>query len=134
MSELSSGKILLLDDDTFLVGIYKEKFMEKKYAVQAVFTVDEALRIIRGGFVPDAIIFDLEMKGKDGFVFLQTLREQKLAQGAYLIALTNHSGVEDRAKAIDLGTNRYIVKAEMIPEEVVFATENAIAKLKEAQK
>lgn len=130
MSELHNGNVLLLDDDTFLVGIYKSKFLERAYSVQALNSVDEALRIIRGGFIPDAIIFDLEMKGKDGFAFLQALREHNLARGAYLIALTNHSGEEDRKKATDLGTHKYIIKAEMIPDEVVLATIDAVAKKK----
>ena len=130
MGDVSNGKVLYLDDDDFFVKIYKSKFIEKGYSIKVANTVDEALEMIHSGFVPDAIIFDLEMKGKDGFVFLQTLRDQHLVEGAYLIALTNHSAAEDKQRAFDLGTDMYIVKAEMIPSEVLEKTMNAIENLK----
>ena len=126
------GRVLYLDDDAFFAKIYKDKFIEKGYSIEVAKTVDEALEVIRSGFTPDAIIFDLEMKEKDGFVFLHALREQRLAEAAHLIALTNHSAAEDRKKALDLGTDMYIVKAEMIPDEVVQKTIGVIKERKAA--
>jgi DNA-binding response OmpR family regulator len=128
MGELNNGKILLLDDDSFITKIYESKFAEASCSVRSAGSVDDAMRILRAGYVPDVIIFDVEMKGKDGFEFLKELREYKLAIGAHLIALTNHSGEADRKKAMELGTKEYIVKAEMIPEEVVRAVLATIAK------
>lgn len=119
MNMLNNGNVLLLDDDTFLVKIYDEKFKEAGCAVKAMHTVDEAIRALRGGFVPDAVIYDLEMKEKDGFQFMELLKEQHLAQGAYFVALTNHSEEAAKKRALELGTNLYIVKAEMIPDELV---------------
>ena len=130
MNEPNRDKVLFLDDDEFFVNIYKRKFTEKGYVIQVAKSVDEALDQIHNGFVPDAIIFDLEMKEKDGFIFLEALRDRHLAEGAYLIALTNHSAAEDRRRALELGTNMYIVKAEMIPDEVLDKTINAIEKRK----
>src|ERR1043166_2015556 len=128
MSDLNNGNILLLDDDAFLVKIYNGKFIQAGCNFQSAYTVDDALRILHRGFVPHVVIFDIEMKGKDGFNFLQAIRDQKLAQGAYIIALTNHSGLEDRQHAEALGTDKYIVKEEMIPKKAVPARPLAVKK------
>jgi CheY-like chemotaxis protein len=128
MNTLNNGTILFLDDDTFLVKIYEEKFRDAGCHIQVAHAVDEAVRMLRGGFVPDVVIYDLELKEKDGFQFMQILKEQHLAQGAYCIALTNHSGENDREKAMELGTHAYIVKAEMIPDEVVRMALEAVTK------
>jgi CheY-like chemotaxis protein len=128
MTDSPEGKILLLDDDTFVIDIYKEKFTEKGFLVQTSRSVDEALRILRGGFVPDAILFDLEMKEKDGFAFLQALKDEHLAEGAYRMALTNHDEDEKKTKALAMGTTAYVIKVEMIPDEVLALTLAAIHK------
>jgi DNA-binding response OmpR family regulator len=128
MSELNTGKVLFLDDDKFLLGIYKEKFADAKCVLQTAETVDDALRILRGGFVPDVLIVDLQLPGKDGFVFLESIHQQHLAQGAYVMVLTNHSEENDRKRANDLGIGTYIIKAEMIPDEVVRAAVAEITK------
>lgn len=119
MNMQNTGKVLLLDDDSFLVKIYNEKFAAAGCIVQSASGVDDALRILRNGYVPDVVIFDLEMKDKNGFQFLETIRDQKLAQGAYLLALTNHSEESSVKRAMDLGASSYVVKATMIPEEVL---------------
>jgi two-component system chemotaxis response regulator CheY len=124
--EANNKKILLIDDDSFLLGIYKGKFSEAGCIVEACKNVDDALHALRGGFVPDAAVFDLAMGGKDGFAFLEELIAEKLAQGAYLMALTNDSKSEDKARAKELGAHAYVVKAEMIPDEVVKAVLDAL--------
>jgi DNA-binding response OmpR family regulator len=127
---MQGGNILLLDDDSFLTKIYSAKFSEAGCHVQSAGSVDDALRILRGGFVPDAVIFDLELKDKDGFQFLEALREQKLAQRAYLLALTNHSEESHSTRAAALGASSYVVKATMIPDEVVSLVVGEISKLR----
>jgi DNA-binding response OmpR family regulator len=68
------------------------------------------------------------MPGEDGFALLQQLRDEKLAVGAKLIALTNEGADADRKRAEELGVQRYIVKATMIPSEVVAAVKEELAK------
>jgi len=70
------------------------------------------------------------MPERDGFSFLQVLLGEHLAADAALIALTNQSNDEDKTKAEHLGADRYIVKASMIPSEVVAAVEETIMKKK----
>lgn len=130
MTEANAGKgtILLLDDDHFLLDMYSMKFMQKGYVVEACQSTAEALAALRGGLKPIAILFDVVMPGEDGFSFLSTITGEKLSGGSTLIALTNQSNDGDKAQAEKLGADRYVVKASMIPSEVVSMAEEEIAK------
>ena len=68
------------------------------------------------------------MPEQDGFSLLQTISKEGLAKGAALIALTNQSDDSEKVKAEGLGADRYIVKASMIPSEVVSVVGEEIAK------
>ncbi len=111
--------VLLVDDDKFLLDMYSLKFTQEGFTVIPCFSVAEALDALRGGAKPDAILFDITMPGQDGFEFLKVMGEEKLAGSSRLIALTNQSNDADRKHAQDLGAQKYVVKASMIPSEVV---------------
>ena len=124
-----AGKsVLLVDDDKFLLDMYSMKFTGAGFTVQACLLVKEALEALRGGFKADAIVFDLVMPESDGFSFLQAIETEHLAPGAVKIALTNQSNDEEKVKAESLGANRYIIKASMIPSEVVATVGEEISK------
>lgn len=112
-------RILLLDDDHFLLDMYSLKFSQVGHTVQSCLSVDEVLTALRDGFNPDAIMFDLILPGKDGFDLLRTIREERLASNTLLIALTNQSAEEERKRTEELGAHEYIVKANTVPSEVV---------------
>jgi DNA-binding response OmpR family regulator len=125
-------KILILDDDKFLLDMYSMKFTSEGFTVQACLSARDALAQLKQGFSPDAVLFDLTMPECDGFDFLQELAKQKLAVGAKKIALTNQSNDEDKNKALELGADLYIVKATMIPSEVVNTVKSALSAGKSA--
>lgn len=125
---IGKANILLLDDDKFLIQMYSMKFVQAGYTVQACLSVNDALTILKGGFAADAVVFDVTMPERDGLSFLQTLRDEKIASGAKLIALTNQSDDAEREKAIELGAHRYIIKASTIPSEVVNIVAEELAK------
>ena len=122
------GSVLLVDDDKFLVDMYSMKFVHEGYSVQACLSTADAIDSLKSGFTADAILFDLTMPERDGFSFLQALRDEKVAQNAVLIALTNQSDDAEKQKASEFGAHRYIVKASMIPSEVVNIVGEELAK------
>ncbi|OGG75945.1 hypothetical protein A3A41_04355 [Candidatus Kaiserbacteria bacterium RIFCSPLOWO2_01_FULL_54_22] len=126
------GTILLTDDDKFLLDMYGMKFTQNGYTVEACLSANEALGILRSGFQPDVILFDLTMPELDGFSFLKAIADEHLAPKALKIALTNQSNESEKAKATELGATRYIVKASMIPSEVVNTVNEELAKHKTA--
>ena len=122
--------VLLVDDDKFLLDMYSTKFTQGGFTVHASLSVKNALDTLRGGYVPDAVVFDLIMPEETGFSLLEKVKAEKLAHGACLIALSNQSDEAEKKRALDLGATHYIVKASMIPSEVVAAVGADIKKMK----
>ncbi|MBI2409584.1 response regulator [Candidatus Kaiserbacteria bacterium] len=115
-------RIYLVDDDRFLVDLYAVKFKNAGHDVSA-FTGGEALLAeLRKGSVPDAILLDLIMPGINGFEALETIRKEKLAQGAKIIVLSNQGQDSDIERAKRLAVDGYIIKASAIPSEVFAET------------
>ncbi len=128
MSDKKSYKILFLDDDPFILDMYGTKFAQTDHEIKFAASADDAKQILKDGFNPDAIVFDVIMPGTQGFDFVSDIKKEGLAGDAALIALTNQNEVEDYDRAEDLQVDEYIVKANYIPSEVVLMIENTIKK------
>ena len=115
----SKGDILLVDDDKFLLEMYALKFTQAGFSVHSSLSSAEALKALREGCKADVIVFDIIMPEGDGFYLLQTIQNEHLAKGATIIALTNEMNDEEQKRIIELGASKYIVKATLIPSEVV---------------
>lgn len=122
----TAKNVLLVDDDKFLLDMYGMKFKQHGYNVQTSLSGKDALQILRGGFAADAVLFDLIMPECDGFTFLQTMQSEKLVPNAVKIALTNQSTDAEKEKVMQLGADKFIVKATMIPSEVVNTVDSAL--------
>ena len=117
-----SKKVMLIDDDELLRDMYARKFRERGYEVDALGSAREGVERLRGVAGYAFIVFDIVMPGLDGFGFLEGMRDEKLAQDAVKIALTNQSADEDRERAMLLGASAYLIKASMTPTQIVDAT------------
>ena len=124
-----SHTVMLVEDDVFLLDMYGTKFTQEGFTVELCQSVTEALTALRGGLKPSVILFDIVMPGEDGFALLRALKTENLAKGSCVIALTNQSSDDDRKLALDFGVDQYVVKASMIPSEVVAMTKECIAKM-----
>jgi len=110
-------KILLVDDDRFLLDMYSLKFKKSGIEVGAVSSSPAALEKLRTGGVYDVLILDIIMPNMDGIELLKTIRAEKLVPNATIVMLTNQS--EDLEKAKQYNVDGYIIKATTIPSEVV---------------
>ncbi len=112
-------KILIVDDDEFLLNMYSIKFSNSGLDVTTSSSPSDALNKLKQGFEPDALILDVVMPGMDGFELLGKIREEKLAKSSIVFVLTNQGQSADMEKAKELGVDSYIVKASTIPSEVL---------------
>src|SRR3989338_5372481 len=117
--EKTSYKILVVDDDTFLLDMYASKFSQKGFQITSSPGTLDALEKLRGGYVPDILLVDLVMPEMDGFAFLEQLQKDGLASKALIIVLSNLGQEEDILRAKKLGATGYIIKASATPSEVV---------------
>jgi len=112
-------KILIVDDDKFLLNMYSIKFEKSGFDVSVATSGVDALDILHNGLVPDVIVMDLIMPVMDGFAMFENIKKEKLSPNAVYIMLTNQGLLSDINKAKEMGAHGYIVKATTIPSEVV---------------
>lgn len=112
-------KVLIVDDDKFLLNMYSIKFSKKDFEVNSATSGEEAFAKIKEGYNPDIILLDIVMPGMDGFEVLSNLRKDNIAPNAMVIMLTNQGQLSDIEKAKSFGISGYIIKATTIPSEVV---------------
>ncbi|MBI2097576.1 MAG: response regulator [Candidatus Vogelbacteria bacterium] len=113
------SKILIVDDDKFLLDMYALKFSERGFEVATALSADDALAQFNAGFQPAIFLVDLIMPGMDGFQLIEKLREQGANKEAAIIILSNLGQKEDIEKGLGLGVDGYIIKASATPSEVV---------------
>lgn len=113
-------KVMIVDDDTFLLEMYSNKF--KKYGFQtniALNGVDALAKLEDGVYKPDIILSDVIMPHMNGVDFLKNLREKKIAENAIIVMLTNQGMADDLNAVKPYHVDGYIIKALAIPTEVV---------------
>jgi len=117
MTEQKKPKILLVDDDRFLLDMYALKFKGSDLEIDTTGSSKDALEKLRSGTKFDIILLDIIMPGIDGIELLRIIREEKLCPDSSIIMLTNQGDEVEKAKT--LGVDGYIIKATTIPSEVV---------------
>lgn len=111
-------KILLVDDDEFLLDMYSVKFKEAGFEIEIANSGEAALEKIRKGTY-DAILLDIIMPVLDGFEVLQQMKKENLLSKSVVVVLSNLGQKEDIERGMYLGANDYIIKAHFTPREVV---------------
>ncbi len=119
-------KVLLIDDDTFLLDMYSLKFSKGGYDVKTVDSTELAMKILHEGYVPDVILADIVMPVMDGLDLIATIRKEGLVPNASIIMLTNQGASDDIVRAKKMGVDGYIVKATTIPSEILIEMEKII--------
>ena len=121
-------KVLLIDDEKFLLEIYSIKFLKSGFDVYAANSVDDGLAAIKNGYVPDAILFDITMPEKSGYEFLRGLATMKLPRHCVKVALTNEGQAGELHLMANLGTDLHLLKAQFTPAEIVEKVKEAMEK------
>ncbi len=112
-------KILIIDDDSFLLDMYALKFTQSGFEVDTALGSEQALEKIRNGLKPNIILTDIVMPVMDGFEFLAKLNEENLGHDIIKVILSNRGAQSDIDQGMSLGVEGYIVKANSTPSEVI---------------
>lgn len=110
--------ILFIEDEPSLqktVG----RFLEKEgFEIESALDGETGLQIAKKT-KPALILLDLILPRKDGFEVLKELKQDETTKNIPVIVLTNLEGSTDVEKALSLGANAYLVKANYDLEEVI---------------
>jgi DNA-binding response OmpR family regulator len=111
-------KILIVDDDDFLLEMYALKFKEAGFEIDIARAGKDAIDKVHS-FAPSIVLLDIVLPEMDGYEVLQNIRKEKEGKKMLIIMLTNLSQKEDAERSVRLGADDYIVKAHFTPSEVV---------------
>jgi len=111
-------KILLVEDDPFLLSMYSTKFELEEFKVICADDGEEGLRLAKSS-APTIILLDILMPKMDGFEVLRELKKNKLTRHIPVILLTNLNQKDEIEKGLALGADDYLIKAHFMPSEVV---------------
>ena len=123
-------KILIVDDDNFLLDMYALKFSQNNFEVHTASNGLQVIEKLKAGLVPDVVLVDIIMPEMDGFEMLEKMNTDKLSPSTVKIILSNKSQQEDIDRGKSLGVAGYIVKANSTPAEVINQVENILSSKK----
>ena len=111
-------KILLVEDDNFLVEMYTTKFELEGFQVVSAEDGVKGIEMAKSE-KPDIILLDILMPRLDGFGVLDELKKDSQLKDIPVILLTNLGQKEDIKKGFEKGAAGYLIKAHFMPSEVV---------------
>ena len=112
-------KILIVDDDSFLLDMYAFKFSQNNFAVYTAMNGVQAIEKLKNESSFDVLLVDIIMPEMDGFEMLEKINAEKISPNSTKIILSNKSQQSDIDRGNSLGVAGYIVKANSTPAEVI---------------
>lgn len=115
---MTNKKILIVEDDEFLLQMYVTKLELESFTVLSATNGEEGLK---AAFKekPDLILLDLKLPKIDGFEVLRDLKSNEDTKNIPVVVLTNFSEKEHIDKCLSLGAEDYLIKAHFVPSEVI---------------
>ncbi len=111
-------KILVVEDDKFLAGMYNTKLDLEGFSVIVANDGEEGLRLAESEN-PTIILLDIILPKMSGFDVLKSLKKNEQTKKIPVILLTNLGQRDDVNKGLELGAEDYLIKAHFMPSEVV---------------
>jgi DNA-binding response OmpR family regulator len=121
-------KLLIVDDDEFLRDMYITKFQAHGHEVVGAGSSAAALTELDRSGPFDCILLDMIMPGMGGVELIRTISSRQQGEVPKCIVLSNQGQEDDVAEATKAGAIGYIIKAHMIPSEVVARVEKLLTK------
>ncbi len=122
-------KILLVEDDLFMRRLYSEAFKLEGYDIFTSVDGGEGLMQIYKE-TPDLVLLDIMMPELNGLELLEKIKADPLTKHIPVIMLTNLSGKTEANNALSKGAEKYLVKSEYEPQQVVKIVREILEKKK----
>lgn len=119
---MSSGKILVVDDDRNLIELLKMRLESANYEVTAALNEDDALEAVREG-VFDLSIVDLQLVHRDGISLMGEIH--LISPEMPIIILTAYGSIQSAVEAMKKGAYNYVTKP-FDPRDLLLQIEKAL--------
>jgi CheY-like chemotaxis protein len=119
-------KIILVENDTDAIDMYREIFQKTDFDVELAQTREEMaeeLFLIKNGASPrpDLILLDLMRPGAGGSMILEQAKRDMALRGIPIFVLTNYENpdLKKDLKRNHIWPDRYLIKANHTPAELL---------------
>lgn len=109
MCEMSTKKVLYIEDRVDNRSLVRRVLMAEGIEVLEATNADDGIRLALQ-HLPDLILMDINMPGKDGFTATAELRQHTALAHVPIVALTANVMKGDREKTLEAGCDGYIPK------------------------
>ncbi len=117
-------KILLVEDSPFFRDMIRPVLESQNYFVKTACDGAEGLKILSSDENFDLVLTDIEMPNKDGWDLMRDIRSTQRFDNLPVVAMTTLNDESSRAKAVDLGFTKYLIKFDQ--DELLSAIEEKI--------
>ena len=121
-------KILLAEDDPFIVDIYTTKLKQAGLEVEVVTEGNEVLERARKQ-KSDLLLLDIVLPTMNGWEILRAIRQSEDLKDLPVIILSNLYQKDEVEKGLKFGALKYLIKAHYTPSEVAEEVKKILASL-----
>jgi two-component system OmpR family response regulator len=115
-TEIGGQRVLVVDDEHSIVDAVSTALRYEGFAVETAMSGRSAIAAVQEGSF-DLIVLDVMLPDIDGFDVAARLRADGIETP--MLFLTARSGLDDKAKAFDLGADDYVTKPFSLAEIVM---------------
>ena len=127
--KLTSKKILYVEDDDFLANLIIKKLDLEGAQVMHASAPEAALDKLRETKF-DCLLLDLLLPEMTGLDLVERINEEFDLNEVPVIIFSNLAIDDDIERAKSLGVDRYLVKANVVPEQIAGVLEEVISEFK----
>jgi DNA-binding response OmpR family regulator len=118
-------KILVIEDEATLQKALVEILEQSGYDMLSALDGERGWDIAKE-VVPDLILLDIILPKMDGFDVLRNLKADAKTMKIPVVILTNLGDITNIQKALELGANTYLVKADFHLDDVLKKVEETL--------
>ena len=105
-TELSSAKILVVDDDIAICNLITRFLAQKNYQVEYAYDGQTAWEIFAQS-LPELVILDINLPDTLGYNLCEKMQQSR---GVFILMLTSRTDTEDKKKGFLTGADDYLTK------------------------
>jgi CheY-like chemotaxis protein len=122
---MSKKELLVVDDDTMILHMFKEAFSRAGYAVHTAGSAEEALDILKQHCF-HVMFLDLKLPGMNGIELCRRIKKE--TPGAMTFAVTAYASIFELSDCFEAGFDDYFTKPVHL-ETLFQATQNAFKQI-----
>ncbi len=125
MEKTKKKKILIVDDEPFLVRALREKLETEGFLVDSAADGQAGLDVVFS-LAPDLILLDLVMPKMDGMAMLRKLRQDERGKKIPVIVLSNLNNAKSIDASLAAGAQKFLVKVNNSLDDIVCAVKSQL--------